>query len=208
MNNKKIFVIGFNKTGTTSFHNLFKKVNIKSIHTGRPVLNYIHKYNAFSDGYHVNFHKYYNAYPNSLFILNTRPIEKWLLSRYKHGAYRNFKPGWCWPVSDEKTNAWITGRENHFRNILNFFKDKPNQLFIINIEKNGWEKEVLQFIKKGGKNISTVHSNKRTEKVVGNNKIKMIKDNIAKCLKNRGYTGKEILFKDVNLNDYKYKMFL
>ena len=84
---KKIFVLGLNKTGSTSLHNLFNKINIKSTHEcWRPdqhVIKIIDKYQAFTDGHHLNFKKYYYLYPDSLFILNTRPIKKWLISRYK-----------------------------------------------------------------------------------------------------------------------------
>ena len=80
----KIFVIGFNKTGTTSINRLLQLENIKSIHSITPVLKIINKYDAFTDGTHLNFKEYYKRYPDSVFILNTRSIYSWILSRYKH----------------------------------------------------------------------------------------------------------------------------
>jgi hypothetical protein len=59
---RKIFVIGFNKTGTTSFHNLFLNENINSKHSIIPVLKILDKYDAFTDGVHYNFQEYYNKY--------------------------------------------------------------------------------------------------------------------------------------------------
>ena len=53
----KIFVIGFNKTGTTSINKLLQLSNIKSIHTLIPVMKIIDKYDAFTDGDHFNFEK-------------------------------------------------------------------------------------------------------------------------------------------------------
>ena len=73
----KIFVIGFNKTGTTSIHTII------------PVMKIINKYDAFTDGNHFYFKKYYNRYLDSLFILNTLPIYSWILSRYKHAKNIN-----------------------------------------------------------------------------------------------------------------------
>ncbi len=88
---KKIFVIGFNKTGTTSIHTII------------PVMKIINKYDAFTDGNHFDFKKYYNRYPDSLFILNTLPIYSCILSRYKHAKKHKFNNCWCWPPSDVKT---------------------------------------------------------------------------------------------------------
>ena len=122
---KKIFVIGFNKTGTTSFNALFKSLDINSTHycSVVPVMKMIDQYDAFTDGDHSNFKEYYEKYPDSLFILNTRPIKNWLVSRYKHGKYHNFEDCWCWPVSNEKTDNWIAQRETHHKNIVEFLID-------------------------------------------------------------------------------------
>ena len=95
---KKIFVIGFNKTGTTSFDDLFKNLGINSIHDTIPVMEIIDKYDAFTDGEHPNFSEYFEKYPDSLFILNTRPMKNWLISRYKHAEHHEFNDCWCWPV--------------------------------------------------------------------------------------------------------------
>ena len=199
----KIFVIGFNKTGTSSIHELFRKLNINSVHITVPVMEIIDKYDAFTDGRHFNFKEYYEKYPDSLFILNTRPIFKWLISRYKHGQYHNFKECWCWPISDQKTNQWITDREMHYKNILNFFADKPEQLLIVNIEKIGFENSIINFIKK--KSINNIISK---ENVRHDNKIEQIEDikkNVSNCLEKLGYNGDELLFKegdDICINNY------
>ena len=78
---QKIFVIGFNKCGTTSLHGLFKICNIASVHKSglntQEILKLATKYDAITDGNHYNFQDYYDKYPNSLFILNTRPLKKW-----------------------------------------------------------------------------------------------------------------------------------
>jgi hypothetical protein len=211
---KKIFVIGFNKTGTTSFDALFKNLGINSIHDTIPVMKIIDKYDAFTDGEHPNFSEYFNKYPDSLFILNTRPMKNWLISRYKHAEHHQFNDCWCWPVSEEKTNDWITTRETHHKNILYFFKNKPNKLLLINIEQNGWENAVIKYLEKINiiKNIkinsNKIHHNKRDNSSIDNNIIKLINDNVTTCLKNKDYNHDEILFKGFNKTDYKFNMFL
>jgi len=201
----KIFVIGFNKTGTLSIHNLFKKININSVHTSQQVLEIIDKYDAFTDGHHRNFEKYYEKYPDSLFILNTRPIFKWLVSRYKHASFHNFNICWCWPISDEKTNHWISVREKHYKKIFNFFSDKPEQLLIVNIEKKGYESNIIKFIKFKENNNIISKVNVRSDNQI--KQIEDIKKNVSKCLEKLGYNGSECLLKD-NICSNIYTTFL
>jgi len=203
----KIFVIGFNKTGTSSLHELFKRSNINSVHTTKPIIEIIDKYDAFTDGDHINFEDYYNKYPDSLFILNTRPISNWLISRYKHALRTNFQESWCWPVSQEKTNQWITKRELRYQKILHFFSNKIHQLLIVNIEKQGWENKVLNYIKK--KPITfQVHKNIRNSTVIPSDKMKLITENVSNCLIKRGYTGDELLCKNLDIKLYNFENFL
>jgi hypothetical protein len=203
MSIKKIFVIGFNKTGTYSFHTLFNYVGLNSVHSRVPILDIIDEYDAFCDG-DLNFIEFYNKYPNSLFILNTRPIKNWLVSRYKHGLDHKWEDCWCWPVNDEKTNFWIEQRETYFNSIFDFFKDKKDQLLIVNIEKKGWENVVLNFIQKPNLDL-TFKENTRGESLIGESKMILINNSVNICLSNLNYNGNELLFKEeVDLEKYNY----
>ncbi len=207
INNKKIFVIGFNKTATRSIHEIFKSVGINSYHGVRNVLSIIDLYDAFTDGTHFNFKAYYDKHPDGLFILNTRPLRKWLASRYKHASFLGFKESWCWPVTDERTKTWINDRESHFSNVLSFFKDKKDSFLIINIEICGWEEILLNFIGKPCiKRISgEVHFNKRPDIIFNSKyseKLYEINKSIDNCLKEQNYTGDELLLSDVDLSLY------
>lgn len=93
MNKKfnKIFVIGYNKTATCSIDTLLNENGLNSCHNGG--LNEgdwdINKYDAFSDQHpegtdFFRFRKCHKNYPNSLFILNTRKLKDWILSRCGH----------------------------------------------------------------------------------------------------------------------------
>lgn len=105
-----IFVIGFNKTGTTSIHKLFEDNGIPSVHwdQGRlakmsliNILNgdlifsgYDNKFNVFSDMFYRTdkfifegnslFRQMDNDYPGSFFIYNKRNIEDWVNSKINH----------------------------------------------------------------------------------------------------------------------------
>jgi hypothetical protein len=203
----KYFVIGFNKTGTTSIHYLFDSLKINSTHSTIPVLNNINNYDAFTDGSHIFFEKYYEKYPNSLFILNTRPISSWLISRYKHAKKHGFKKCWCWPVSNELTKKWISERELHYKKILNFFANKQKQLLIVNIEKEGYENVIKKFI--GMKDNINVKKFKKNERK--SNEIKQINNittNVLKCLKKLNYKSNETLLKDEKLNKKYFKLYV
>lgn len=109
-NKKLLFVIGFNKTGTTSIHRLFQQNGFKSVHwdegrlakkmlnnvcNGDPVLmGYDDKFDIYSDivfrtsSFHFEgnslFKQLYYDYPESYFLYNTRDMDKWLESRVNH----------------------------------------------------------------------------------------------------------------------------
>ena len=105
-----IFIIGFNKSGTTSIHELFAKNGFSSIHwdngllaknsflnvlQGRPVFNgYDHKHQVFSDLVYRNDRFYLEGnslfkemdkdYSDAFFIYNRRNMADWIKSRIHH----------------------------------------------------------------------------------------------------------------------------
>lgn len=98
MNKKfnKIFVIGYNKTATCSIDALLSENGLNSYHSGGLHEGDwdINKYDAFSDQHpdgtdFFRFRKCHQNYPNSLFILNTRKLKDWILSRCGHAIFHN-----------------------------------------------------------------------------------------------------------------------
>ena len=96
MNSKfnKIFLIGYNKTATSSADAFFNSNGLNTYHGGG--LNEgdwnIDKYDTFSDQHpegtnFFKFRKCHKNYPDSLFILNTRKLKDWLLSRCGHSIF-------------------------------------------------------------------------------------------------------------------------
>jgi hypothetical protein len=105
-----IFVIGFNKTGTTSIHKLFENNGFSSIHWDggrlaknmlqnginyRPIFHgYDQQYTVYSDMIYRTdkfwfegnslFKEMHTDYPNALFLYNTRDCNSWLQSRLNH----------------------------------------------------------------------------------------------------------------------------
>jgi hypothetical protein len=140
----KIFVIGFNKTASTTLHQLFKVNNLKSQHaTSWDLPNY----DCFSDNGNLNdFKQLDNLYKDAIFILNTRNLTNWLISRFKHGHRQHERlqrdNNWAYPCTSELAAQWIKDRETYYLQVLDYFKDRPNKLIIISIEDPNWKQFV------------------------------------------------------------------
>ena len=122
---EKIFVIGSNKTGTTSFHNLFLKQGLKSQHD---LIWKLNDYQCFSDGIYDssanNIYKNCHAtFPNSLFILNTRPLSDWLYSRANHCCLLRTSKMKGWPPNYKTYLSWIEWRIEYYNDVLNFWNN-------------------------------------------------------------------------------------
>ena len=161
---KKVFFIGFNKTGTGFYNTLFKSHNYKTLHysywrTGNPRV--LRKYDVFSDGCLHNFKKIYRLYPNAHYILNTRPLRAWLISKANHVEHNilpdipglkhiiNYFHRKIWGTDayyDKKTLIkWINERENYHNEVKNFFQNK--KLLILNIEDEEKLQKLEQFMR-------------------------------------------------------------
>jgi hypothetical protein len=136
----KIFVIGFNKTATTTFHKLFLANNLRSEHR---TVWHPDKFRCFSDNGNLNnFKELDKKYPGATFILNVRSLDTWLISRIAFGYkyyIKNDKPNWAYPCSNIMCKTWIELRETHHLELLEHFKERPHKLIIVSIEKDNWE---------------------------------------------------------------------
>jgi hypothetical protein len=98
----RVFGIGLNKTGTSSFHEALTELGYKSLHYGgqaasdavmraveaeEPLLsNLDQRYDAFSDIGVLSrrFRLLDEQYPGSHFVLTMRPFDEWIDSRRRH----------------------------------------------------------------------------------------------------------------------------
>jgi len=98
----RVFGIGLNKTGTSSFHAAMTLLGFESLHwggppirhtveaslaSGRPLLSDLDpRYDAFSDilALSTNFALLDAQYPGSRFVLTVRPVDSWIDSRRRH----------------------------------------------------------------------------------------------------------------------------
>ena len=163
MTRNKIFIIGFNKTGTRTLHKYFAWNGIMSIHHSRGLLaRTIHKnrnkrnmlgkfciFKVYSDMEDVTeqnyahvtyFKKLDRKYPDSKFILNIRNVDNWINSRNNHGTYTQRCCKILNLTKEEINKKWRNDFYNHKNNVIKYFSDKPNKLLIFDIEKDSVQK--------------------------------------------------------------------
>jgi glycosyltransferase involved in cell wall biosynthesis len=98
----RVFCIGLNKTGTSSFHAAMEVLGFKSLHWGGPAISAVVRaaldegrpllsgldpsIDTFSDIglLSTHFNELDEQYPGSRFVLTVRPVDKWIDSRRRH----------------------------------------------------------------------------------------------------------------------------
>lgn len=139
----KVFCIGFNKTGTSSIHQLFLELGLRSYHgyySHFPVLDPIFQhFQCFSDGNEHPFELFDHSYPGSRFIVTTRRLDDWLVSRIQHIEERR-RLGATGPMRMEydadpvaAVRRWALCRLEYHQRVQAYFSKRPGDLLVINI---------------------------------------------------------------------------
>ena len=141
----KIFFIGYNKTATSTIHQLFKRNTIKSAHSRHWRVN---QFQIFSDTGDIldpkvkfNYENYLNHYSQSICVLNTRSLDGWLYSRCRHYYWRGRHPGktdFGYPVDVNMIKLWIENRNKYYVDLLLYFLERPTKLVILDTDDNNW----------------------------------------------------------------------
>ncbi len=155
----KVFCIGFHKTGTTSLkmalmqlgYRVKGPIGRRESDVGAVVetraREVVPKFDAFQDNPWPIIYRFLDKeYPGSKFVLSLRPTEKWMASVLDHFSGRAPKmrewiygPGKGDPAGNEQT--YIERYERHNREVLEYFKDRPDDLITFEISAgDGWEK--------------------------------------------------------------------
>ena len=162
---KKVFIIGFHKTGTTSLGKALQILGYKvcgSLKEGydykkyanpkeyifRKAKNQLIKYEAFQDTPWFLFYKeLYELFPDAKYILTTRPEEKWLNSVQKHFGNKNFHfHDLIYETPDSIANGdhYKNIYNEHNNNVIKFFGRNKN-FKVLNLETAEW-KELGEFL--------------------------------------------------------------
>lgn len=150
-NAEKVFAVGFNKTGTTSIHTLFKKLGLPSYHGENwrscDNLRLLDSYDCFSDGIPEDLPKLDKMYPGSKFILQVRNLDSWVYSRLAHierNKEKNIQIDRSkdWDNTHFAIKSWIKQRNVHHLSVLSYFTDRPSDLLVVNFirDKSAAEK--------------------------------------------------------------------
>jgi hypothetical protein len=182
------------------FQKIFLKNNLTSQHTVKWNTD---KYACFSDNGNLNNYRELDLkYENSVFILNIRELDKWLISRFKHGlrkqAKLDNKHNWAYPYTREKCIRWIKEREKYHMEILDYFTERPEKIIIVNIERKGWIKYLCSQLHFKNDNIKSRNVNKTK---YDNKEHKNICELVNKTLEELNYDKKTILFSNKELLD-------
>lgn len=192
MENRKVFCVGFNKTGTTSLMKALKELGFKVgnqrtaeemlVHYENgdfaPIIRYCASADAFQDvpfSLPNTFRHLHAGFPDSLFILTVRSSsEQWYQSlvRFHSKLFNNgetptaealrnatyVEKGWIWRFNRclinsseadpyEKGNA-VRCYEQHNRDVTDFFKDRHQQLLVLNVSSPDAYAQLCQFLGK------------------------------------------------------------
>lgn len=175
---KKYFLIGHPRTGTTSTHQFFLSCGLTSIHQARDWNT--REGDSFTDkGQNRPFKAYDEYFENADFILNCRPVQKYLLS-LEHVFARDF--------SARTFEREIMRRSAHFDRVLLYFRGRKN-LLVVNIEKPGAMKFIGDRLglNPASGSVEIIHNKSRKSPSPVNVK------NVAKALENLRVSGKEPL---------------
>jgi len=172
----KIFCIGFHKTGTKSLATALSKLGysitgpngVKDSKIDQNVYTMAHKlvkkFDAFQDNpWPIIYKEMDKSYPGSKFILTLRDTNSWIKSIVSHfGRRKTPMRKWIYGVGFPKgnENIYIRKYENHNKEVRTYFKNRPNDLLILDLTKGeGWEK-LCPFLGKEIPNIPFPHRNK------------------------------------------------
>jgi len=178
----KVFCVGFNKTGTSTLHRIFRdQLGYRSAHkplwtdwsTTKDRLR-LDQFDVFSDGGCASIKNLDDLYPEALFILNTRPLKNWVLSRHKaversqrivHWALtKHVSLGFvAWMINrwvldnrEEAVMRWIRIRNSYHEHVIRHFSDRNGKLLVIDIEEADFAAQLAGFLGSEGSISSTV----------------------------------------------------
>jgi len=155
----KVFCIGFHKTGTTTLEVALKKLGYRvtgSFGTKDPdIANKVHEmayamvdqYDAFQDNpWPILYKELDERFAGSKFILTRRPAESWIRSQVKDFAstetpMRRWIYGENAGCPDGNEDTYIARYERHNREVLDYFKDRPDDLLLFDLPADArWDK--------------------------------------------------------------------
>jgi len=198
-----IIGVGFQKTGTSSLREALKilgyQVKDASSRALLPILkgNYtkilrmLKNYDAVEDSpWYMIYKELDELIPNTKFILTIRDEESWYSSVKRHiGDLRSPLHEWIYGrgkglPKDDKQNT-INVYNKHNKEVVEYFKNRPNDLQILDFTKGDKWENLCHFLNKEVPEVPFPHYNKSITKraVVKENRFKITRKQIKNNIK-------------------------
>ena len=193
----KVFCIGFMKTGTTTLNRALSILGYRVSHDSwkwlplimqedwesiQPLAN---KWDALEDNpIPLIYRELDHLFPDSKFILSTRDTEKWYTSvSYHIGTLRSPMHEWLFgrgkSIPSQDRSHTLRVYEQHKDQVLEYFKDRPNDLLVMDVTKTDSWSELCHFLGQEIPETAFPHANKSTFSKPKNDnfnaKIKLVK---------------------------------
>ena len=143
----KVFIIGFQKTGTTTLETILKESGYRVAGGDKNLVkfedkeklkvyikNQLDQYDAVQDmAWPLVYRELYELYPNAKFILSYRDPESWIKSVVKYFAkIKNTMHQKIYgvPFAEGNEERYLEVYNSHNKDVLDFFKDKGDFLFM------------------------------------------------------------------------------
>lgn len=159
MQQSKVFCIGFHKTGTSSLGRALRLLgynvrrselsDFKTPRAAQEILDFAfaqaEQYEAFRDNpWPIVYREMDRKFFDSKFILTVRPAANWINSVVRHfGAETTPMREWIYGAGCPQGNEeiYLARYERHNREVIDYFRERPNDLLIMDLTENeGWEK--------------------------------------------------------------------
>jgi len=138
-------------------NNLAKEIYENIVNNKTNILGSYEKYDVLTDMEYADMediilvHKDYfiqldETYKNSKFILNIRPVDKWIQSRLNHrkkvpdSYLAMYKEKYKTKSTEQIVNIWKVQWHNHIKIVTNYFYNRPTDLLVFDIEKDDFSK--------------------------------------------------------------------
>lgn len=180
---KKVFCIGFHKTGTTSLgealsilgYRVAAQFGVHDEDIEKSVLErsmlIANRFDAFEDNpWPLLYREMDEAFPNSKFILTLRDPEVWYSSVLRHfGDKETPMRRWIYgrgsPLGHK--NRYIAKYKKHNAQVAKYFKNRRSDLLILRFERgHGWT-ELCGFLGVSQPSVAFPHSNSSEQRESG-----------------------------------------
>ncbi len=176
----KVFCLGFHKTGTTSLRVALETLGyrvtgpngVKDPDIEKNVLpmayDLAEKFDAFQDNpWPIIYQELDAKYQGCKFILMLRDSESWIKSQVRHfGRKETPMRKWIYGVGCPEGNEdiYIKRFEDHTREVQNYFKNRPQDLLVMDLAKgDGWDK-LCPFLGADIPDVAFPHANKASDR--------------------------------------------